>query len=135
MESDESLHELMGVRMAPASDTPSTSGLAPCKGSSTDLRPRVNPCQGSSLSIFFPAHPSPHKLERSLKTSHKNLNHLSYMLTSQLDISQRKIFYYTVFDNAPSLIRSILLYTVNWKCVYSLCYTIIGRESTLLSHI
>ena len=32
-ESDESLHELTGVGVAPASDTPITSVLAPCKGS------------------------------------------------------------------------------------------------------
>ena len=50
MESDESLYKLTGVRMAPASDTPSTSGLAPRKGSSSELRPGVDLCQGSSLS-------------------------------------------------------------------------------------
>ena len=50
MESDESLHELTGVRMAPAADTASMSGLAPRKGSSRELRSGVDPCQGSSLS-------------------------------------------------------------------------------------
>ena len=50
MESDESLHELTGIRMAPASDTPSTLELALHKGSSRELRPGVDSCQGSSLS-------------------------------------------------------------------------------------
>ena len=48
MESDESLHELTGVGMAPTADTPGMSGLAPRKGSSRELHPGVNPCQGSS---------------------------------------------------------------------------------------
>ena len=50
MESDELLHEFTGIGMAPASDTPSTSGLAPRKGSSRELHPGVNPCQRSPLS-------------------------------------------------------------------------------------
>ena len=50
MESDESLHELTGIGMASASDTPSTTRLAPREGSSRELRPGVDTRQGSSLS-------------------------------------------------------------------------------------
>ena len=56
MESDELLHELTDVGMAPASDTPSMSGLAPRIGGSRELRPGVDPCQGSSLCRSSPPH-------------------------------------------------------------------------------
>ena len=46
MESEDSLHELTGIGMAPASDTPGMSGLAPRKGSSRELCPGVESCQG-----------------------------------------------------------------------------------------
>ena len=48
MEPDESLHELTGVRMVSASDTPSTSGLAPHKRRSRELCVGVDTCQESS---------------------------------------------------------------------------------------
>ena len=54
MESDELLHELTGVGMAPTSVTSSTLALAPRKGSSRELRPGVDSCQGVS-SVFSPA--------------------------------------------------------------------------------
>ena len=40
---DESPHELMGVRMAPTSDTQGMSRLAPHNGSSSVLRSAVDP--------------------------------------------------------------------------------------------
>ena len=42
MEPDESLHALTGVGMAPTSDTPSRSGLAPRNGSSSEMRVGVD---------------------------------------------------------------------------------------------
>ena len=44
---DES-HENLSVGPAPTIDTASTSGLAPRKGSTVELRSAVDPCQGSS---------------------------------------------------------------------------------------
>ena len=49
-QADELVHELAGVRMAPTSDTISTSALAPCNWKSNVLHSGVDPCLGSSLS-------------------------------------------------------------------------------------
>ena len=56
MESDELQDKLTSIRLAPASDTPSSSGLAPRKGSSRELYPGVDSCQGCSQSSPLHAH-------------------------------------------------------------------------------
>ena len=104
MESDKSLHKLTGVGMAPASDMPSMSGLAPHKRNSRELCPGVDSCQG--LLCVLPCMRTSkyvRAFKRSLKTSHENLNHDSFMLASRLNISRKftppKIFRYTVCSN------------------------------------
>ena len=101
MESDESLQELTGVGVAPASDTPSTSGLAPRKGNSRELRPGVDPCQGSFLSSPPHARVQVRTYVRTfLEDQSRKFEPRKFMLTSRVDIPRKfippKISRYTV---------------------------------------
>ena len=100
MESDESLHELTCVGMAPASNTPSTSWLAPCKGSSRELRPGVDPCQG--YSVFSLVCPCLYVCSNVPENQSRKFEPQNFMLTSRVDISQKctpsKISHYTVLE-------------------------------------